>query len=186
MKFKIFLVLILLSACGKSSQSVVYHDPLMDFGAVQTVAFMPFANLTRDNLAAERVRNTMMSMFWATESFYVVPEGEVLRGISRTNIKNPIAPSTEEIIKFASMVKANAVLTGVVKEYGEIRSGSISSSVISVSLQMLETESGKVIWAVSSTKGGVTTVDRLFGGGGRAMNEITEKAVSDVINKLFN
>jgi hypothetical protein len=34
-------------------------------------------------------------------------------------------------------------------------------------------------------KGGISLWDRLFGGGGQPMNKITEKAVNDLINKLF-
>jgi len=41
------------------------------------------------------------------------------------------------------------------------------------------------VWTASSTKGGVSMRDRLFGGGGRPMNEITEAAINDIINKLL-
>ena len=76
-------------------------------------------------------------------------------------------------------------MTGVVKEYGEVRSGSVSSNVISMSLQMFEVKTGKVVWSASSTKGGVSTMDRLFGGGGKPMNVVTEEAAVDLINKLY-
>ena len=77
------------------------------------------------------------------------------------------------------------VITGTVLEYGEVRSGSTSSNVISVSLKMLEAQSGKVVWTASSTQGGVTASARLFGGGGQPMDEVTEKAVEDLLDKLF-
>jgi hypothetical protein len=41
------------------------------------------------------------------------------------------------------------------------------------------------VWTASSTKGGISIWDRLFGGGGRPMNEITEAAIDDIINKLL-
>jgi hypothetical protein len=63
--------------------------------------------------------------------------------------------------------------------------GSVSSNVISVSVQMVETASGKVVWSASTTKGGVTMMDRLFGSGGSALNEVTDEAVDDLIEKLF-
>jgi hypothetical protein len=76
------LLLILLSTgCGTTSK-VVYRDPNMDFGAIQTVAVMPFINLTRDNIAAERVRDVFMTMLQATGGVYVTPPGEVARGVS--------------------------------------------------------------------------------------------------------
>jgi hypothetical protein len=157
----------------------------MDFGAIQTVAVMPFANLTRDTVVPERVRDVFINKLLATGAIYVLPPGEVARGVSRAEISTPTTPSPEEVVKLAGIIKAQAVLTGVVREYGEVRSGTTSSNIISVSVQMIETQTGKVVWTASSTKGGITLWDRLFGGGGKAMNAVTEEAVDDLLGQLF-
>ena len=83
------------------------------------------------------------------------------------------------------MIKADAVMTGTVREYGEVRSGTTVSQVISISMRMIEAQTGRVVWSASSTKGGISFKDRLLGGGGAPMNEITEKAVNETIDKLF-
>jgi hypothetical protein len=54
-----------------------------------------------------------------------------------------------------------------------------------MSLQMMEAQTGKVVWSASTTQGGVTMSDRLFGGGGEPMNATTQKAVDDLLEKLF-
>jgi hypothetical protein len=105
--------------------------------------------------------------------------------MARTDIQSPTSPSAEEVIKLSNNVKAQAVITGVVSEYGEVRSGTSSSGVIAISLQMVEGQTGRTVWTASSTKGGIDVWDRLFGGGGRPMNDITREAVNDVIQKLF-
>jgi hypothetical protein len=105
--------------------------------------------------------------------------------VARAEIQNPTAPSGEDVIKLGGIIKVQTIITGVVREYGEVRSGTTSANMISLSLQMIETETGKVVWTASSTKGGIRILDRLFGGGGQPMNVITEKAVYDLINKLF-
>jgi len=180
------LIFFLVSAgCATSSSKVVFRDPKMDFGALQAVAVMPFTNLTRENAASERVRDVFMTMLQATGGVYVIPPGEVARGISRMNLERPASPTPEEVTKFAKVVSADAVFTGTVTEYGEVRSGSISANVVSLSLQLMEAQTGKVVWSASSTKGGVTTSDRLFGGGGEPMNTTVQKAVDDLLEKLF-
>ncbi len=180
------LAVVCLTACASAKgASDVYKDPNMDFGAVKTVAVLPFTNLTRDQAAAERVRDVFVNMLQATGAVYVVPTGEVARGIMRSGTTTPNAPSTEEIKKIAGAVSANTLILGVLKEYGEVRSGNSSANVISLSLQMIEAETGRVVWTASSTEGGISTWDRLFGGGGRPLNDITEKAVNDLIDKLF-
>lgn len=173
-----------LTACAHKSAGV-FRDPNMDFGVIQNVAVMPLANQSKDQSASDRVREVLMTRLLATGAFYVIPVGEVKRGTTRLGLADPTAPSTDEVIKFSSVVKVDAVITGVVKEYGEVRSGSAASNAISLNLQMIETQTGRIIWSASSTQGGIGVTDRLFGGGGTLMNDITEKAVDDLIKKLF-
>jgi hypothetical protein len=179
----ICFILIFLAACATNSN--IYRDPNMDFGAIQSVAVMPFVSLARDNVAAERVRDVFINNLLATGAVYVVPVGEVARGVARVEMANPSTPSPEEVVKLAGIIKVQAVFTGVLEEYGEVRSGTTSANIISVSHQMMEVQTGKVVWSASSAKGGITIWDRLFGGGGQSMNKVTEKAVDDLINKLF-
>ncbi|MBE0568704.1 MAG: DUF799 family lipoprotein [Deltaproteobacteria bacterium] len=179
------LFFLISAGCASTRSKVVFRDPNMDFGAIQAVAVMPFVNLTQHNVAAERVRDVFMTMLQATGGVYVIPPGEVGRGISRQNLERPASPTPEEVTKFAKIVSADAVFTGTLTEYGEVRSGTSTANVVSMSLQMMEAQTGKVVWSASSTQGGVTTSDRLFGGGGEPMNATTQKAVDDLLDKLF-
>ena len=180
----VFLTLVLFTACATPSGDT-YIDQNMDFGAIKTVGVMPFANLTRDTIVSERVRDVFINSLLSTGAVYVLPTGEIARGVARAEIQNPTAPSGEDVIKLGGIIKVQAIITGVVREYGEVRSGTTSANMISLSLQMIETQTGKIVWTASSTKGGISVWDRLFGRGGQPMNVITEKAVNDLINKLF-
>ena len=181
------LAVVMLTACGGGGPNISesYHDPDMDFALLRSIAVMPFDNLTTDRLAAARVRNSFMTSLLATGVVYVIPSGEVVRGIKRAGIETPTIPSSDDVAKLAAIIKADAVVTGVVNEYGQVRSGTTTANVISVSLQMIEKESRKVVWTASTTKGGISTMDRLFGGGGRPMEDVTNEAINDLINKLF-
>ncbi len=177
------LLVLLFAGCGTSG--VRYHSPDMDFGSIRRVAVLPFANLTREAAAAERVRDVFTTMLLATGATYVIPPGEVFRGVSRAGLVDPTRPSSEEVKKFAGIVTVDAVITGVVREYGEVRSGQSAANVVSVSLQMIEAQTGTVVFTAETTKGGITVSDRLFGGGGDAMNKVTQAAVDDLLEKLF-
>ena len=163
----------------------VYRDPNMDFGSIQTVAVLPFANLARDQVVAERVRDVFINRLLASGAVYVLPVGEVARGLSKLEIQNPSAPTPEEVGKLCALLKADAVITGVVREYGEVRSGTTTANIISMSMQLLESSSGKVVWSGSSTKGGISFWDRLIGGGGQPLNKVTEQAVDALFDKLL-
>jgi hypothetical protein len=179
-------VVLTLAVTNGCAGKKTYQNKNMDFGSIKTVAVMPFANLTRDTLAAERVRDVLSNMLLATEAFYVVPTGEMGRAINRLAVGNPTAPNTEEIVKLGGMLKVEAIITGVVKEYGEVRGGTSTANVVSVSAQMFETATGKVVWSGTSTKGGVTWGARLLGtAGGDPVNDVTEEATNDLIKQLF-
>lgn len=156
-------VLLALVLAGCASSSDVFRDQTMDFAAIRTVAVMPLSNQTREAQAPERVRDVFTTLLLSTGAVYVVPPGEVSRGISRTGLSEPSAPAPEDIIKFGAAIKADAVITGVIREYGEIRSGTTAANVISIGFRMIETQTGRVIWSASSTQGGVTFKDRLLG-----------------------
>ena len=179
------VVLALLASCAPSITSSVYRDPNMDFGAIQSVGVMPFQNLTRETLAADRVRNVFMNRLLSTGTLYVQPVGEIARVVNRLEIQTPATPSPEEVVKIAAALKTQAIITGVVQEYGEVRAGSSTANLISVSVQMLEAQTGRTVWTASSTKGGIGILDRLFGGGGQPMYDVTRDAVNDMIVQLF-
>ena len=164
----------------------VFRDTKMDFGVIQTVAVMPFANLARDQAVSERVRDVFISRLLATQAVYVLPVGEVARGAAKLELQTPSAPTPEEVVKLGALLKVDAVFTGVLREYGEVRSGSSSANVISMSIQLVETGTGKVVWSASSTKGGISFWNRLVGGGCQPLNKVTEQAVDALFDKLLS
>lgn len=182
--YLIAFVIVALAGCTTAIPES-YHDPEMEFSALRTIAVMPFSNLTGDKLAAERVRNTFMTSLMATGVVYVIPSGEVVRGIRRAGLEHPMVPSIEDVVKLAAIIRADAVITGVLKEYGEVRSGTTTANIISLSMQMIERETRKVVWTAATTKGGINAFDRLFGGGGKPMNDVTEAAIDDILKKLI-
>lgn len=178
-------VLLAVAGCRSAGGQRTYQDANMDFGSIHTVAVLPFTNLSRESTGADRVREVFSNMLLATGAIYVLPPGEVMRGINRLQLVDPRQPSVEEITKLGSLLKADAIIRGTVKEYGEVRSASAGANVVSIQVEMYETSTGKIVWAAASTKGGISLSDRLLGSGGAPMNGVTEAAVSDLLDKLF-
>ena len=173
-----------LMACGHGTRRT-YQDSNMDFGAIKTVAVMPFTNLSRDNLAGDWVRDVFASTLLATGTVYVVPHGEVVRNVGKAGIGSPNIPAVEDVVRLGTMLKADGVIVGTVKEYGEVRSGTATGNVVSLSIQLYETATGKVVWSGTTTKGGIKFKDRLLGGGGEPLNDATEAAVDDLLGHMF-
>jgi polysaccharide biosynthesis protein PelC len=182
-----FALLFLVIAAPVCSAQVtdVFRDPNMDFGSIRTVAVLPFANLSRDQVVAERVRDVFINRLLSTGAVYVLPVGEVARGTSKLEFASAGSPTSEEVIKLGALLDAQAVITGVVREYGEVRSGASTANIISMSIQIIETGTGRVVWSASSTTGGISFWNRLFGGGGQPLNRVTEQAIDALFDKLL-
>jgi hypothetical protein len=163
-----------------------YVNPDMDFGSIRSVAVLPFWNLTKDPQGADRVRDVFTNALLATNAVYVLPTGEVARAVARLNIQTPVTPTADEIVKLSQMLKVDAVITGVLKEYGEVRTAAATSHVVALSLQMQDAGTAKVVWAGASSRGGIGWGARLLGStGGRPVNDVTEQVVDDLLAQLF-
>ena len=184
---KLLVALACGAALGACSRAPVraFHDPNMDFGSVTSVAVMPFVNLSRDQSAGDRVRDVFSTSLFASGTVYVVPPGEVARALQTNGVPNPNAPTIDEVVRLGKLLKVDAVITGVVKEYGEVRSGASSANAVALSAQMQEVGTGRVVWSASTTKGGIGASERMFGGGGEPLNNVTQEAVDDLLDKLF-
>ena len=179
------LTLTMAGCLGSSVTAGTGTSSQMDFSAVRMVAVMPFRNLTTDDEAGERVRDAFMGMLLATDAIYVLPPGEVNRGISRVGTRAPDSPTVEEVKKMREILEVDAVITGVLREYGAVRSGTAEGNIVSLSLQLIETQTGSTVWSASSTKGGISLKDRMLGSGGRPMNDVTTQVIDDLLNQLF-
>ncbi len=176
----------LLAGCASHrGAEATFHDPNMDFGLIRSVAVMPFGNLTVASRAGDTVREVFMTMLQATVDVYVHPPGEVRRAISRVSPNDPTAPSAEEAVNLAKNLGADVVITGIVLEYGQVRSASATANVCTLSVKMIEAQTGRVIWSASATRGGIGTSERLLGGGGQPMNIVISQAVEDLLDRLF-
>ena len=176
----------LLAGCASQPTSqATYHDPNMDFGLVQSIAVMPFVDLSQGGKSGDKVRDVFMTMLQANVEVYVIPPGEVARSISRIQPEDPSAPTAEEVIRLAENMEADVLITGTVLQYGEVRSGSAAANVCTLSVKMFEGQTGLVVWSASATRGGVGATERLLGGGGQPMNIVTSQAVNDTIDQLF-
>ena len=183
-----FLILPLLTSfamSGCASQTTLYRDTNVDFGRIESVAVLPFQNLSRQQLASERVYDVVSAQMLARGAFYVVPRAEVDRALRSLGITDPTSVGIEDIKKLRQALIVDAVVTGIVREYDELRADRAAGNAVSLSLRMFESLNGKVIWAASTSRGGVGFSERLLGGGGQPMNEVTEEAADELLRLLF-
>src|SRR5690349_8205521 len=99
----VLLAIVTVPALCSAQVTDVFRDQRMDFGSIQTVAVVPFANLTRDQVVAERVRDVFINRLLASGAVYVLPVGEVARGIAKIEIQSPTTPTPDEVVKLGGL-----------------------------------------------------------------------------------
>lgn len=164
---RIILVLLLLvfsaSGCAVRGSIESYSRENIDIGFVRIIAVLPLENNSKDQYAPERVRNIAMTQILGRGLFDVVDKG-VLDSFLHEEAINPGKPMDRQTLRrLGQRLNIQAVMLGTIDLAEETRKGSVAYPEISITLRLLEVESGLVIWQASANESGDSAWRRLFG-----------------------
>lgn len=129
-----------------------------DIGLIQKIAVLPFEGSGR----IARIRELTITQLLSTNLFDVVDKGLVDRFLKQEAI-NPGSPlDTFTLRRLGETLGVKAVMLGSVEDAINSR-GSASYTEITLTLRIVECETGKVLWQASGMGSGYSTADRLFG-----------------------
>lgn len=184
------VTIILLSGCatwlGCSAQvpTTQFVNPGFDFGFVERVAVLPLENQSNDRQASVRATRLLITELLASGALDVVEPGEVQAALDRlAGGGNP--PTTQQVLELGQSLQVQAIIVGSVNQSEVIRSGNISIPVVTMDLHMLETETGKAVWAGTNTSKGGTTGARVLGTGGEPISATTRRCVQALLETLI-
>jgi len=148
-----------LSGCGNSSNlTQSYMRESASLAYIKTVAVLPFEGSDR----APRIRELTTTQLLASGLVDVVDKGRVDSFLKQEAIE-PQAPLDNFTIKrIGESLNVNAVLRGSVEEMDEVRGNSKFKEII-ITLRLIDTETGLLIWQASGRGSGYSLSDRLFG-----------------------
>ncbi len=86
-----------------------------------------------------------------------------------------------EINAMGRRLNVQAVIMGAVVEYGYVTSGPAKAPLVSLSLRMVETEKGSIIWSTTVSEGGMGLGTRLLGASRATISETVIKAIRKAI-----
>lgn len=185
------LVLLLAAAvlpgCVSELEGSVYVHPNADLGIYQRVAVLPLENLTNERFAAERVRDILNVELAALGLFEVVDSGEVNRVLAARDLRPESIPllGPQALSEVAAELKVQGVLLGTVLEMGEQRTSTFSAPEVSISLRLIDAQSGTVAWSVTDARKGLPLGTRLFGVGEKSQTEVVRELVRELMAELY-
>ena len=183
----------LMAGCGPH----VYIHPSPGLDLINKMAVMPFDNLTKDDKAAEKVRNGFVIETLRTGSFNVIDTGETDRllqaaglsynvpdtGVSAT-IEEEAAASTQLSKRIGDALGVQAIIVGSVEAYSAERVGDQVRPEVSISARLIDAETGIIIWGSTHTRRGGAGFP-IFGWGKiTSLSVMSQKVIQDMVNSL--
>lgn len=182
------LALVLLApallSCASGLQPTEFANPRFDFGFLERVAVIPFENLSSDQQAGMRVTRLLITELLASGAVDVVEPGEVQAALGRLGAGRTNTPNAQQVLALGRDLGVQAVIIGTVAQSEVLRSGAVGIPVVSVDAQMLETDTGAIVWAATHTEKGGGFGARVLGTGGEPIAETTRRCVRALLDTL--
>jgi curli biogenesis system outer membrane secretion channel CsgG len=179
-------LLLLFGVAGCAAPGRFYVNREADMAYYKKVAVLPFANLTPDHFAGERVTRMLVTELVIADRFQIADPGEIRAILERTG-GLPTYEGTYDPKKLkdaAVEVGANGLIRGAVSEYQMTGSGSGSQRPsVAFDAEMIDVATGNVVWKVSISKRGKARIP-ILGGGASTLSRLTEEACRDIVQRI--
>ena len=151
--------MVFLSGCGgQPSLTQSYMRENASLAYIKTVAVLPFEGSDR----APRIRELTTTQLLASGLVDVIDKGRVDAFLQQEAIAPEAALDNFTIKRMGESLQVNAILRGSVEQIEGVRGNSTFAEMI-ITLRLIDTETGLLLWQASGRGTGYSLADRLFG-----------------------
>ncbi|MBI5169078.1 MAG: hypothetical protein HZA61_06295 [Candidatus Eisenbacteria bacterium] len=174
----------LLSGCAAAPRLFVNRDA--DMTMYKKVAIAPFTNLSGEAFASNRVVRAFTTELIISKRLSVVDPSMYQAELERLNAQmdSQGAIDITKLREACGKLEATAVIRGAVSEYGLRRNGTEEFPVVSFDAEMVDVQTGIVIWRISVTESGKGRLPIVGGVGERTFSRVTEHACRRAVDLL--
>jgi len=149
------------------------------------VCILPFENLSKDTDADIKVREILLTELFGAHIFNdIVDLVEANAALMSLRIRKPNSLDKETIRALGEKVDAGYLILGVVSDYG-FGKHKDSGARVSISIRMIDVETGTIIWTANHFKKGDNALGRIFGiNEGPTPVELTRKICAEIVSSL--
>jgi len=171
------------AGCGGSGGSYVH--PNVDFGYMQRATVLPFRNLTSDELADERIQSIFLMEILEADILDLIDTREAAAAMASMELAPGAALTPEQSVALGAKLNVDALFVGTVEEYGISRANRSAEAEVTLVLEMVETQTGAVVWRSQVHESGSTIWSKLFGSGTRDLYSVSRSAVRKALGTLI-
>jgi len=169
-------LLALLAGCAPAPR--LYVNRQADMTLYKKVVVVPFSNLSGEAFAPARIVRALTTELVIADRFRMVDPSTLLGELEKANV-TPDATGQIELGKLrdvATRLGATAIIRGTVTEYATHRQGTDEYPVVSFDCEMVDVQTGIVIWRMSLTESGKGRLPLVGGSGERTFSTVTQEA----------
>lgn len=175
-----------LAGCGTGSGLRLFVNSNADMSFYTKVAVVPFANLSNERFAGERVGRSFYTELVIKDRFHLVEDGEFRRALEKAGGAADVQGHYEDdkVKLAAAAVGANGLIRGTVTDYQMQRVGSGDSPVISFDVEMIDVATGDTIWRGSITRRGKGRFPVVGGASTQTFGRLVQESCKELVGKL--
>ncbi len=157
-----------------------------DLGYYQRIAIVPFANLTNEPNAGERVTRAFLTELVIAERFQIVEPGEFHGMLDRIGglPDNQGHADPKKLAEAATAAQATGYIRGAVTEYSIQRNGTDEVPVLTFEAEMVDVATQSTVWRITMSERGRGRFPILGGGSRRSFGVVTQDACRKAVSAL--
>ena len=179
--------LLLLAVTGSVAAGPrLFVNKKADLAYYQRIAFVPFANLTNDGNAGERVTRAFLTELVIAERFQIVEPGEFHGMLERIGglPDNQGHVDPKKLAEAASEAKATGIIRGAVTEYSVQRNGGDETPVVAFDAEMIDVATQETVWRITVNERGRGRLPIVGGASHRSFGMVTQDACRKAVQAL--
>jgi hypothetical protein len=150
------------------------------------VAVLPFANLSPERFASERVTRALITELIIANRFQIVDPADLGVALAKVGAEpnGDGEYDPDKVKRAATDLGATGLIRGAVTEYEVTQAGASQYAVLSFDAEMIDVASGATVWRISISKRGKSRVPVIGGSGTRSFGLLTQQACEEVVSRL--
>ncbi len=147
---------------------------------------MPFSNLSGEPYAPGRIVRALTTELVIADRFQMVDPSTLLGELEKANVTPDATGQIElgQLRTVATKLGATAIIRGTVTEYGIHRQGTDEYPVVAFDCEMVDVQTGIVIWRMSINETGKGRLPIVGGSGERTYSRVTQEACQRAVKLL--
>lgn len=180
------MALWLASASGCAAGPRLFVNHKADLSYYQRIAVVPFANLSGDMNAGERVTRAFLTELVMAERFQIVEPGEFHGMLDRIGGLPDAQGHADprKLVEAATAAEATGLIRGAVTEYSIQRNGTDEIPVITFDAEMIDVATQQTVWRITVSARGRSRIPILGGASRRSFGMVTQDACRQAVDAL--